>query len=178
MLICKYKKIIQKNMRTPQRKPGKFIGMIIDTDITLKKYKEMEEDLKNLKNIQKKATKEVAVLATMGDFSDNEAYSLAKGKLRYINQKIINTEKFLRKAKIIIPQKNKNIIMLGSKVSLIINGKRKEYQILGSKETNPEKGIISQNSPLGKKIIGKKINDKIKLKINENEIECEIIKIK
>ena len=116
-------------------------------------------------------------LAEMGDLSENAAYQIAKGHLRGINDKISKLEFILSGAKIIKPNKNAEIIQLGSRVTIEIGDKQKTYLILGSSETNPQKGIISHNSPLGSALMGHKTGDKIKIRSKEKEVECMIIKI-
>jgi len=165
-------------MRTPIRKAGKYTGLKPDPFMTLKKYQELQKKLENMKLKRPFLIKEVKTLALDGDFSENHAYSLAKGRLRGLNQRILDIENHLKKAKIINERKNKNIIELGSTVTIINDKKEKTYQILGSSEANPDKNIISHSSPLGKSLIGHKIGDEIELKINENIIKYKILKIK
>lgn len=150
-------------MRTPKRKPGKYAFQKIDYYITPEKYKRLKAELENLKKIKRPpAIKEVKRLALMGDFSENAAYQIAKGKLRSINNRILKIQDFLNNAEIISSSLNKDKVSLGNLVTLESEGKIINYQILGSAETNPEKGIISQNSPLGKKLLGKKIGEIVK----------------
>ena len=163
-------------MRVPIRKAGKYSELKPDPYMTLKKYKELEKKLENMKLKQPRLIKEVKTLALDGDFSENHAYSLAKGRLRGLNQRILDLENHLKKAKI-IQKKSGNKVELGSIVSIKINNKEKTYQILGSSETNPDKNIISHNSPLGKTLMGHAVGDKIKTQIAKKEIECEIIGI-
>ncbi len=114
----------------------------------------------------------------MGDFSENTAYQMAKGKLRGINQKIIQTEKQLGIAKIIKIDKSKQVVQIGSIVTVEINNKTTEFQILGSLETNPGTGTISHQSPLGKALLNKKLGDTVEIKTEDKKIEYKIINIK
>ena len=70
-----------------------------------------------------------------------------------------------------------NIVQLGHEVVVEVNGKEKEFLILGSAETNPDKNIISHNSPIGKALIGHRIGDIVKLQLEERIIEYKIIAI-
>lgn len=164
-------------MRTPIRKSGKYTGLKPDPCMTLKKYQELQKKLENMKLKRPYLIKEVKTLALDGDFSENHAYSLAKGRLRGLNQRILDIEDHLKKARIINQSKNRDKVELGCTVTIRINNKNKTYQILGSSETNPDKNIISHNSPLGKILIGHKVGDKIKSIIAQKELEYEIIDI-
>ncbi len=166
-------------MRTPKRKPHKYAFDKPDPHITKGKYDRLKTELERLKKVERPPTaREVKSLAELGDFSENAAYQIAKGKLRSINNRITKIEKFLNHAEIISFNKNSDKIGLGSTVTLEINDKRKTYKILGSRETNPAKGIISHNSPLGKSLMGKKKGDIVEVKIKDKFTEYKIIDIK
>jgi transcription elongation factor GreA len=162
-------------MRTPQRKPGKYTGVKPDPNISLKKYKELENKLIRLKNRQPGLIEEVKRLALMGDFSENTAYQIAKGRLRGTNQRVLDIKDHLKNAIIIESDKQKNLVQLGSKVTIKNKNKEKTYLILGPSETDPVNNIISHKSPLGSVLIDKKIGDKIK--ITGRDIEYKILKI-
>jgi len=120
---------------------------------------------------------EVSRLAELGDFSENVEYQLAKGQLRRINTKILILENQLKQAEVIKAPKQFGVIEIGHKVVVEVNGKQKIYQILGSSEADPDKGIISHNSPIGGVLLGHKVGDIIKIKPVDREIKYKIIKI-
>ena len=153
--------------------------MVQDPHITEARAIEIEKKLERLKKVVRpKLSEEVSVLAQGGDFSENAGYQSAKGKLRALNEKILNYEGELRRALIIKPNKQTNTVQLGHTVTVSTGGKQKTYQILGSRETNPQKGIISQNSPLGEKLIGRGAGDIVCLDVAGKEVEYKILQIK
>lgn len=165
-------------MQTPKRKPGKYANFKPDNNITMAKFNELKNKLEKLKKVSfPRSRSEVMRLAEMGDFSENHAYQMAKGRLRGINQGIIDIEKRLKFATIIKPSKNTETVQLGSKVTIEIRGKQKTYEILGPSETNPLKNIISHKSPIGSALMECKTGDKIKIKLKNKEVEYKIIKI-
>jgi transcription elongation factor GreA len=165
-------------MRVPIRKPGKYTNLKTDPCITAEKYNELKNKLEKLKSFsQPNAIAEVKRLALDGDFSENAAYQIAKGRLRGINQRILETEDLLKRSVIINPVGNSGVIRLGNHVTVRFSGEEKTYLILGSTETNPTAGIISHNSPLGAALIGRKIGDKIKVQLTSKETEYIIVKI-
>lgn len=164
-------------MRTLDRKPKKLNQAATDPLITEAKFTELKNKLTKLQHVRPHAAAEVARLAELGDFSENVEYQLAKGRLRGINNNILKLEHELNRAVIITPKKQINIIQIGHTVTVGTGGTQKTYQILGSSETNPEKGIISHNSPIGDALIGKKVGETVKIKLANKEVEYEIIKV-
>lgn len=164
-------------MQTPFRKPGKYTHLKPDQHLTEAKYNELKNKLNRLKFNRPSAAGEVKRLAEFGDFSENAEYQIAKGRLRGINQGILEIEDHLRRAVIIKPNRNNGTVQLGSSVTVLAAGQGKTYLILGSSETNPGRGIISSRSPIGAGLIGKKIGNQIKIKLADKEVEYKIIKI-
>jgi transcription elongation factor GreA len=165
-------------MRAPIRKPGKYTHLKSDPHLTQAKLDELKEQLEKLKKFsQPKAADEVRRLAELGDLSENAAYQIAKGRLRGINQKIIELENETNKAIIIKPFKYGGTVQLGCRVTLEISGKKSEYLILGSAETNPGQGVISHNSPIGSAIMGHLIGDELQIVLKGRQIKCKIINI-
>ncbi|MDA3840148.1 MAG: GreA/GreB family elongation factor [Patescibacteria group bacterium] len=164
-------------MRVPTRKPGIYTHDKKDPHITESKYCSLKNKLQVLKSRRPALIDEVKRLALDGDFSENHAYSLAKGKLRGLNQKMLEIENHLKKS-IIIKKSKSNFIEIGSTVEVEVNGKIKELTILGSSETNPSTGIISHLSPIGEALINRKVGHEISLNIKDRTIKYKIIKIK
>lgn len=149
-----------------------------DPLLTEGKLNELKNKLRRLKNIsQPHAIEEVKRLAELGDFSENVEYQIAKGRLRGINDSILKIENQLKHAVIITPQKQIETVQIGHKVTVQSDNKARTYQILGSSETNPHKGIISYNSPIGAALIGRKVGDVVKTKVDHNEVAYKIIRI-
>jgi transcription elongation factor GreA len=149
----------------------------LDPYLTEDKFRELKAKLERMLKARPELAREVKRLAEMGDFSENAGYQLAKGRLRGLNQRILDLEYRLKNVEIIRPEKNTEIIRLGSRVALRQNGQEKNYQILGATESDPSAGIISHNSPLGAALLGRRAGEKIKLRINNQDREYEIIKI-
>lgn len=164
-------------MRTPYRKPGKYSQMSPDPIMTEDKFQELKNKLERIKKAQPQAAAEVSRLAELGDFSENAEYQHAKGRLRGMNDAIFNLEKQLNQAVVIKSQKQISTVQVGHKVTVEINNKQKIYRILGSSETNPEKGVISYNSPMGAALIGHRAGDVVKIKLADKEVEYKIKKI-
>jgi transcription elongation factor GreA len=165
-------------MRVPIRKPGQHTFQKSDPHITLVKFNELKNELARLKKLsQPRAIAEVKRLALDGDFSENAAYQIAKGRLRGINQGISEIEEHLKRAEIIKAPPNKERVRLGHHVTVEVAGEKKTYLLLGSAETNPTTGVISHNSPLGSALLGHKVGDKIQIKLAAKIVEYKIVSI-
>ena len=164
-------------MRTPIRKPGTYTHDKKDPHITEAKFCSLKNRIQVLKSKRPALIEEVKRLATDGDFSENHAYSMAKGKLRGLNQRMLDIEKHLKKA-IIIKKSNSGFVEIGSTVKLEVNGRTREFTILGSSETNPSAGIISHLSPIGEALMNHGVNDEISIKGKDKTTKYKIIQIK
>lgn len=165
-------------MRVPTRRSEKNNKFEFDPHITQEKYQKLKNKLNYLKQEHKKAKQEMALHACDGDFSENEPYKAAKRKLRSLNTQTKKTEDALKYAVIIKGEKSEKV-QIGNKVKLknLDTQEIKEYKVLGSQESNPDKGIISHNSPLGTKLLGKKLKEVIELKTPNRVKRYEIIEI-
>lgn len=164
-------------MRVPYRKPLSFKQVKQDPFLTEGKFNELKDKLERLRDfIRPQAAAEVARLAEMGDFSENTAYQMAKGRLRGVNSAIFKIENQLNHAVIISPQES-DVIQVGHTVTIETAGQRKMYQILGSTETNPGEGIISHNSPIGAALIGRRVGDRVNIKLANKETEYKVVRI-
>ncbi|MEK7643999.1 MAG: GreA/GreB family elongation factor [Patescibacteria group bacterium] len=164
-------------MQIPYRRPGKYSQIKNDPFLTVAKFDELEHKLARLKKSHPAAAAEVRRLAELGDFSENVEYQLAKGKLRGLNNAILAIERQIIDAEIIIPETQKNRVQIGHIVTIVCAGVKRKYHLLGSAETNPQKGIISHHSPIGAALIGKKLNDCVKIRLASKAVVCEILKI-
>ncbi len=149
-----------------------------DPLLTEGKILELKNKLDRLKNISRpRGAEEVKRLAELGDFSENVEYQLAKGKLRGINDNITKIENQLKNAVVIPAQNQTGKVELGNTVTIENEKGQASFQILGSVETDPHQGIISHNSPIGAALMGSKIGETIKIKLNNKEVEYKIVKI-
>ncbi len=164
-------------MRVPIRKPGKYTHQQPDPNLTQKKFNELKNKLEKLKASVPQAADEVRRLAELGDLSENAAYQIAKGKLRGINQMIIDLGNHLNRAVIIKPNVDTGYVQIGNSVTIQIDDNQMTYLILGSSETNPAKGVISHNSPIGLALMNHRVGDTVTFATKNKTIKCKIIKI-
>jgi len=164
-------------MQVPRRKGDARIYQKKDPYLTERKYFELLAKLERLKEARPRLAEEVKRLATDGDFSENAGYQLAKGRLRGLNQRILDLENHLNTAIIIQTNTALETVQIGSRVVLERAGRQRTYTILGSTESDPDRGIISYQSPLGVALIGQKAGRHIRLSLANRGVEYTIIRV-
>lgn len=143
----------------------------------LEKIKKELEELKTVK--RKEIIEKIQKAKELGDLSENAEYADAKEQQSFIEGRIVELEDLINKAVVIEEnKKSSQIIDLGSTVKVQSQNGEKEYKIIGSKEADPEKGLISNESPLGKAFLGRKIGEKVIVKTPKGEVEYTILEVK
>ena len=116
----------------------------------------------------------------MGDLSENSEYTAAREELSLIDSRIEELADMLKKAEIIDEEKSSkksNAVQLGSTVTVKINGKKEVFELVGEWEADPAEKKISHESPLGKALMGKSLNDKIEVEAPVGKILYEVVAI-
>ncbi|NGM85503.1 transcription elongation factor GreA [Paenibacillus sp. 7124] len=144
--------------------------------------KRLEEELENLKSVKRREVAErIKVAIGYGDISENSEYEDAKNEQAFIEGRIITLEKMLRNARIINSDEiNTEIVSVGVTVTVedMEFGDVMEYTIVGTAESDPLNNKISNESPVGKAIIGKKKGAIVDVNVPAGVIQYKIIDIK
>ncbi len=143
---------------------------------------QLENRLNELKTIKRpEVSKKIGIAREFGDLSENAEYDAAKEEQGLIEAEILEIEAKLRNCVII----NKNElstknVAVGCTVKLYDKSfdEEIEYEIIGSTESDPIKGLISNESPVGKALLGKKKGDKVEVETPGGIIEYEILEIR
>ena len=120
--------------------------------------KELEKELDELIANRPTITERIATARAFGDLSENEEYSSARNEQKIAEGRILEIQEILKSAKIIRGGK-KDKIDLGTCVSLDMGGRKVEYTVVGPTEANPLEGKISNESPIGKALLGRKAGE-------------------
>ena len=141
----------------------------------------LEDELENLKVVRRK---EVAVkireAREQGDLSENAEYDAAKDEQRDIETRIEEIEKILKNAEVVVEDEvDIDKISVGCVVVLYDKEfeEEVEYKIVGSTEANSLAGKISNESPLGKALLGKAVGDDVEVDTQVGVIEYQVLKI-
>lgn len=163
-------------MRTTNRKSEANHHIPIDPHISRKKYDTLVRRLAILKKKKPALAKEVAELATLGDFSENFEYQQAKHELRRVNTQILKLQLRIDTAVLIEPQES-DTVQLGSTVTVSVAGEQKIYTILGSSEVDAANGIISHTSPIGSALLGAAVGDVVEVQLPKGTTPYKILHI-
>lgn len=152
-----------------------------ETVLTNKGKEKIEAELEQLKTVRRKEiAARIKQAIEFGDISENSEYDEAKNEQAQIEEKIMKLENTLKKAVIIDEDEiSTDLVGAGSTVFIKENDDPKElkYTIVGSAEADPYEMKISNESPVGKALLGKKVGDKVEVQIPDGTTIYEVIRI-
>lgn len=141
----------------------------------------LEKELERLKTVRRREVAErIRQALDFGDISENAEYDDAKNEQAFLEGRIIELEKMLRNAKIIDGSDGQDgVVGLGSKVRLkdLEFGDEFEYMVVGSAEADPKNSRISNESPVGKAIIGKGPGTVVEVRAPDGILKYEILDV-
>lgn len=144
--------------------------------ITNEGKKELEAELEQLKGRRGEIAEKIADARGYGDLSENAEYDAAREEQGLVESRIAEIEDILTNAEIIKVSKAAGVT-LGSKVELKHGSKTVNYHVVGPVEANPLEGKISNESPIGLALMGKKVGDIASVMTPKGEISYEIMAI-
>lgn len=145
----------------------------------------LEQELDDLKSVKRKEIAEkIKVALSFGDLSENSEYDEAKNDQAIVEARIADIEVMLKNVQIIDENElSTEIIHIGSKVEIKSTVMKtgtsgvKEYRIVGSNEANPKAGRISDESLIGKSLLGHTVGDKIEIEVPAGMMLYEVLSI-
>lgn len=147
--------------------------------LTKEKFKELKNELDFLKTTRRKEVAEnLEYSKSLGDLSENAEYQEARGEQANVEDRIIKLEMLLKSASL-LPDRHSDTVDIGSTVMVRKDGEKDthKYHIVGSEEADTVKGKISNLSPLGKALLGKKKGQTFAFKTPKGELEYTIVSI-
>lgn len=145
--------------------------------LTLEKKTLLEEELKTLQTVRRKEIADALEYAkSLGDLSENAEYHQAREDQANCEDRITHIEQILKNAVIMDIQVG-NVVHVGSTVTVLKKGTKEEktFALVGSEEADTVSGKISNESPLGQVLLGKKKGDKVVVHAPKGDIEYTII---
>ena len=142
----------------------------------------LEEELDYLKLVKRKEVVErIKIARDFGDLSENSEYDSAKDDQSFVEGRISTLEKMIRNAVIIKGSEvNTDEVNLGNTVTFkeLPDGDEETYTIVGSAEANPIEGLISNDSPIAKGLLGRSKGDVVSINTPGGEMSVTILEIK
>ena len=149
--------------------------------LTYEGLKKIEDELDYLKTEKRKEIAEtIKVARGFGDLSENAEYDEAKKEQAEDDVRIVKLEKMLQNTEVLNDSEiSTDIVSIGTKVTVYdeLFEEEEEFTILSSIEADPKKNIISDESSMGKALIGAKVGDKVKVNAPNGEFEMKVLKI-
>lgn len=142
------------------------------------RFDELTEELHYLQTVgEKEVSEQIKEARSFGDLSENSEYDEAKTEQGKLYSKMAELEALLENAEIIEKSEiSRNTVSIGSKVKIenLDTEEESEYYIVGSHESNPMEGKISDESPVGSALIGKRVGEKLKVQTLMGEVRYRI----
>lgn len=149
--------------------------------LTYAGLKQYEDELQNLKVVKRKeVAQKIKEAREQGDLSENAEYDAAKDEQRDIELRIEELEKLLKNAEVIVEEEiDLDKINIGCKVKVFDEEYKEEmeFYIVGSTEANSLQNKISNESPVGKALIGKKAGDIVSVETQAGTIQYKVLEI-
>jgi transcription elongation factor GreA len=146
--------------------------------LTPEGLQKLNEELKTLISEKRKEIIErISEAAAHGDLSENADYAQAREEQSFIEGRIQEIEDIIKNAEIIQASAHRTMVTIGSTAKIRVGGVEKTYTIVGSNEANPREGKISNESLVGKALLGHKVGEKFYITTPAGEMEYEIVGI-
>ena len=149
--------------------------------LTYEGLKKLEDELQDLKVVKRKeVAQKIKEAREQGDLSENAEYDAAKDEQRDIEARIEELEKILKNAEVVVEDEvDLDKINIGCQVKIldIEMNQELDYKIVGSTEANSLKGKISNESPVGRALIGAKTGDIVRVETPGGELEYQVLEI-
>ena len=151
---------------------------VVLTEEGLKKLEEKLEYLKSVRRLEVADRLKAAI--ALGDLSENSEYDDAKNEQAFLEGRVIELDKMIRNAQVIKSSSiSKDVVSLGCKVTVedMETKEKTEYTVVGTTEADPFEGRISNESPVGKAILGEKVGKKVQVSTPMGDLSYKILEI-
>ena len=149
--------------------------------LTYEGLQKLESELHNLKVVKRKeVAQKIKEARELGDLSENAEYDAAKDEQRDIEARIDEIEKILKNAEVVVEEEvDLDKISVGCRVKILDMEYDEEldYKIVGSTEANSLKGKISNESPVGKALLGAKVGEVVTVETQAGDLNYKVLEI-
>ncbi len=137
---------------------------------------DLEKELAELKSRRSVIAQKIADARDYGDLSENSEYSAARDEQGQVEGRIAEIEEILQNASLIKAKSNTKVD-IGTTVELQVGSKKVSYTVVGSVEADPLEGRISNESPIGRALMGKKVGEDVAIKTPSGSVEYKVVSL-
>lgn len=150
-----------------------------DILITEEGLEKLKVELKELLEVRRpEVISRIKGAKELGDLSENAEYSAAKDEQSFIEGRIQELEEVIKHAKIAENATARNgLINIGSSVKVLVDGDEDSFEVVGPTESDPTKGKISIDSPVGKALLGRKAKDTVAVETPDGKIQYKVVSV-
>jgi len=148
-----------------------------DYHLTREGREELEKELEALKARRGEIAEKIKAARDFGDISENAEYDTARDEQAQVESRIAEIEEILQNSTLIVGTNGDGLIVLGSKVTLESDRGVVEYTLVSSVEADPAEKKISDESPIGQALMGKKKGDKVEITTPSGKLAFKIQKV-
>ncbi len=149
-----------------------------DQIISQEGYNKLKEELERRINIKRpEIAAQIEASKELGDLSENAEYHQIKDEQAFNEGRIAELSSLLKNLTVVTNRDSKEKVGMGSIVTIKVNGEERKYTIVSFNEADPGENKISNESPLGKAFLNKRVGDKVNVATPRGEMEYEILEI-
>lgn len=147
--------------------------------LTEEGYQKLQEELEDLRTRKRQEiANRLHEAMEGGELIENAEYEDAKNEQAFVEGRISELEILLANARVITDKEQSETVQVGAKVTVQEEGNEPEvYEIVGAAEANPRTGRISNESPLGKALLGRKVGDRVHVEAPAGSFTVQVLKI-
>ncbi len=141
--------------------------------------KKLEDELEHLRTVRRlEVAERIQKAKELSDTQNNAEYDDAKNEQAFVEGRILTLETMIKNAIIISPRGASSQVQVGSTVTVVDpEGERQQFTIVGSAEASPGEGKISNESPIGKALLGKRIGEEVEVTIPAGRVKLTVVEI-
>ncbi|OLC54080.1 MAG: transcription elongation factor GreA [Chloroflexi bacterium 13_1_40CM_4_68_4] len=140
--------------------------------------KKLQAELEELRTTKRSEVAErIHAAMEFGDFTENSELEQAKNDQAFLEGRIMTLEQMIKNAQVIDEKARHDLVEVGSKVTVESEGHKEQYVIVGSAEASPSNGKISNESPVGRALMGHRPGETVKMNVPAGTIEMKILAV-
>ncbi|HLE49486.1 MAG TPA: transcription elongation factor GreA [Patescibacteria group bacterium] len=152
--------------------------MTDQVQLTKQGYDSLKEELRILLDEKRpKLVDRIANARSQGDLAENSDYQNARDELEFLDGRIEELQDVLKNVMVIAGGKGGNVVSIGTRVKVQINGNQQIFEIVGEWEADPGEKKISHSSPLGQALIGKVVGDSFEVEAPAGKLTYKVLSI-